>query len=245
LQHVIESLEDGGRCGIVLDEGVLFRTNESAFVKTKRKLLDDCDLWCILSLPGGVFSAAGAGVKTNLLFFTKGEPTRRIWYYDLSDIKVGKKTPFTIDRFRDFFDLLPTRADSDRSWTLDLAARRDAARGRSAPLRARAEEKSAEAQTLRERIKELKRSNTTAPDEIVALEAGAIALLKDANELQSKAEAIENAVYDLKAVNPNAKAAEEGRTPEELLDLIDVKGKEVAEALAALRAALRQPAGSD
>jgi len=59
----------------VLDEGLLFRANEDAFVKTKRKLLDDCDLWCIVSLPGGVFTAAGAGVKTNLLFFTKGQPT--------------------------------------------------------------------------------------------------------------------------------------------------------------------------
>ena len=67
LQHVIDSLKPGGRCGIVLDEGVLFRTNENAFVQTKKKLLDDCDLWCIVSLPGGVFNAAGAGVKTNLL----------------------------------------------------------------------------------------------------------------------------------------------------------------------------------
>jgi len=72
LQHVIRSLKDGGRCGIVIDEGLLFRTNQDAFVKTKRKLLDDCDLWCVLSLPAGVFTAAGAGVKTNLLFFHKG-----------------------------------------------------------------------------------------------------------------------------------------------------------------------------
>lgn len=70
LQHVIDKLKRGGRCGIVLPEGVFFRTNETAFVQTKRKLLDDCDLWCIVALLGGVFSAAGAGVKTNLLFFT-------------------------------------------------------------------------------------------------------------------------------------------------------------------------------
>ena len=69
LQHVIDSLKSGGRCGIVLDEGVLFRTNETAFVQTKRKLLDDCDLWCIVSLPGGVFTAAGAGVKNQFAAF--------------------------------------------------------------------------------------------------------------------------------------------------------------------------------
>lgn len=168
IQHVIDRLKPGGRCGIVVDEGVLFRTNETAFVQTKRKLLDDCDLWCIVSLPGGVFTAAGAGVKTNLLFFTKGQPTERIWYYDFSDIKVGKKTPFTLDKFKDFFRLLPDRADSDRSWSV-----------------------------MR---KEIEAKN-----------------------------------YDLKAVNPNAKSDEDTRTPEELLDFIDVKGREVAEALALLR----------
>ncbi len=106
---------------MVLDEGVLFRNNETALVQTKKKLLDDCDLWCIVSLPGGVFTAAGAGVKTNLLFFTRGGPTESIWYYDLSDIKVGKKKPFTIDKFEDFFRLLPDRAGSEKSWTVTRA----------------------------------------------------------------------------------------------------------------------------
>ena len=87
-------------------------------MQTKRKLLDDCDLWCIVSLPGGVFTAAGAGVKTNLLFFNKGKPTEKIWYYDLSDIKVGKRTPFLLEKFDEFFRLLPTRGDSERSWTV-------------------------------------------------------------------------------------------------------------------------------
>jgi type I restriction enzyme M protein len=168
LQHVIDSLKPGGRCGIVLDEGVLFRTNETAFVQTKRKLLDDCDLWSIVSLPPGTFVNAGAGVKANLLFFTKGGPTAKIWYYDLSDIKVGKKTPLTLAHFEEFFKLLPQRADSDRSWTFP---RTD----------------------------------------------------------------IEAKNFDLKAVNPHARSNEDTRTPEELLNLIEAKGKEVAEALAALR----------
>ena len=118
LQHVIDSLKADGRCGMVIDEGVLFRNNETAFVQTKRKLLNDCDLSCIVSLPPGVFSSAGAGVKTNLLFFTKGGPTEKVWYYDLPDIKVTKKRPLTVDRFESFCELLPSRADSERSWTL-------------------------------------------------------------------------------------------------------------------------------
>ena len=144
LQHVIRSLANGGRCGIVLDEGLLFRTNQDAFVKTKKKLLDECNLWCVVSLPGGVFTAAGAGVKTNLLFFTKGESTRTIWYYDLSDVKVGKKTPLTLKHFADFFKRLPNREASEASWTVDLDERKRA-RGagsqtfqrRSRPLAAR------------------------------------------------------------------------------------------------------------
>ncbi len=78
LQNVLESMKSGSRCGIVLDEGVLFRANETAFVKTKMRLLEECDVWCIVSLPGGVFSSAGEGVKTNLIFFTKGKPTERV-----------------------------------------------------------------------------------------------------------------------------------------------------------------------
>jgi type I restriction enzyme M protein len=168
LQHVIDSLKAGGRCGMVIDEGVLFRTNETAFVQTKRKLLDDCDLWCIVSLPAGTFINAGAGVKANLLFFTKGQPTERIWYYDLSHIKVGKKTPLILAHFEQFFRLLPDRADSEYSWTVQR-------------------------------------------------------------------EKIEQDNYDLKAVNPNAKNNEDTRTPEELLDIIEAKGKEIADALATLR----------
>jgi type I restriction enzyme M protein len=167
LQHVISSLKDGKRCGIVLDEGVLFRNNET-FVQTKRKLLDDCDLWCILSLPLGTFVKAGAINKANLLFFTKGTPTEKIWYYDLSDIKVGKKSPLTQAHFEEFLRLLPDQADSEHSWTVTR-------------------------------------------------------------------EEIEARNYDLKAVNPHARKEDDTRTPEELLDLIEAKGREVAEALAELR----------
>lgn len=124
LQHVIDSLERGGRCGIVMDEGVLFRTNETAFVQTKRKLLNECNLWCIISLPPKVFLNAGAASKTNLLFFTKGEPTKEIWYYDLSDLNITKKQPLTLQHFDEFFKLLDPAAhklsESERSWRVPI-----------------------------------------------------------------------------------------------------------------------------
>lgn len=88
---------------------------------------------------------------------------------------------------------------------------------------------------IREKIKELKKENAPAPTEIATLSEKAIALEREARELEGKAQSIEDAVYDLKAVNPHAKTVEDTRTPEELLDLIESKGREVAKALKTLR----------
>lgn len=233
LQHVMESLNPEGRCGIVLDEGLLFRTNEIAFVQTKRKLLDEFDLWCIVSLPGGVFTTAGAGVKTNLLFFTKGKPTEKTWYYDLSDIKVGKKTPLTIDRFNHFFKLLPERGDSERSWTVDITARKQKASKEAEPYKTKAREKEQAVAQWKDRLNEIKKTKDVIA--ITEAEEKIKELTKEAREQASKAEEIENAVYDLKAVNPKAKPEGDMRTPEELMDFIEAKGREIAEALAVLR----------
>lgn len=238
LQHVLDCLKPTGRCGIVLDEGVLFRTNETAFVQTKRKLLDECNLYCIVSLPGGVFSAAGAGVKTNLLFFNKGEPTEKIWYYDLSDVKVGKRQPFTLDKFAEFFKLLPKRKDSERSWTLDFIDRKRKADEEAAPLREQAAAKHQEINRGKEELTELKkvRGKKREKVKIENTEKRIKELTREVRELSGRAQDIENAVYDLKAVNPNKQIEEDTRTPAELLDEIEAKGREVAQALAQLRA---------
>ena len=74
-------------------------------------------------------------MKTNLLFFTRGATTERIWYYDLSGRKVGKKNPLTVADFHEFFELLPERADSDRSWSVDFTARRRKAADEARPFR--------------------------------------------------------------------------------------------------------------
>jgi type I restriction enzyme M protein len=237
LQHVIDNLRDGGRCGIVLDEGVLFRTNEDAFIRTKRKLLEECDLWCIVSLPGGAFSGAGAGVKTNLLFFTKGKPTRKIWYYDLSDLKVGKRTPFTLDRFEDLFKLLPKRGDSDRSWSVDFTARKAAAALEAAPFKAEAQEKRRLADGLKETRKEIKRSGASAR-KLTAVDEENASLALVLREALTRANAIEAAVYDLKAVNPNAAGNHEMMTVDQLLETVEMEGKTVHQALVRLKGAM-------
>ena len=125
VQEVIDSLVDGGRAGMVIDEGMLFRTDENAFVETKQKLLDECNLHTIVSLPQGVFVNAGAGVKTNLMFFERGQPTETIWYYELrpyGDKAITKKARrLKLDHFTDFLSLLPSRSDSEHSWTVSRA----------------------------------------------------------------------------------------------------------------------------
>ena len=185
-------------------------------------------------MPGGVFTQAGAGVKTNLLFFTKGEPTKKIWYYDLSDIKVGKKTPLTLSNFTELFRLLPERADSERSWTVDIAALKKDAKRQSDPLRAAADKLSSEASQLRNDIKQQSAANGPA-ERLEELKKNLSALYGRIRELKSNAQSIDDAVYDLKAVNPNAKSEEDTRTSEELLDFIEAKGREVQSAIEALR----------
>lgn len=236
LQHVIDSLRpNGGKCAIVVDEGVLFRNNESAYVKTKQKLLDECNLWCIISLPGGVFTQAGAGVKTNILFFAKGEATEKIWYYDLSQLKIRKRTPLTLADFDHFFSLLPQRADSDYSWTVDLVQRKAQAASEAEPFRRQAQTLLPDLRRLEGRAQALKEAKLTHLAEYGALQAQMATLTKTMRDLRNRAQALEDAVYDLKAVNPHAQVQEDALTPNELLDIIEAKGHEVAKALAVLR----------
>ena len=168
-------------------------------------------------------------MKTNLLFFTKGKPTERIWYYDLSDVKVGKKSPLTLNHFEDFAGKLAIRADSDRSWTVDLAARRANAAEEALPFREMSREKTREADRAKDELGELKKAKPRDEAAIADAEATVRDLLKQGREATSKAEDIDNAVYDLKAVNPHRKAEIDRRTPAELFDLVEATGLEIAE----------------
>ena len=126
LQHIIDSLNFDGVCGMVIDEGVLFHTKTAAYQQTKRKLIEECALWCIVSLPQGVFVNAGAGVKTDLLFFTKGRTLDKVWYYDMTigkdfkPRKVNKGNPLTYADFEDFFrrlNLHPDNPERESEWS--------------------------------------------------------------------------------------------------------------------------------
>ena len=119
MQHFIRKLKPGGRAGVVIKNTVLSNT-DNASVALRRELLETCDLHTVLDLPGGTFT--GTGAPTVVLFFTRGMSTRRTWYYQLNPGRtLGKTTPLTDDDLGEFVRLQPDKADSDRSWSVDVA----------------------------------------------------------------------------------------------------------------------------
>jgi len=117
LQHFIRMLKPGGRAGVVIKNTFLSNT-DNASVSLRKYLLESCSLHTILDCPGGTFQ--GAGVKTVVLFFEKGAPTRKIWYYQLDPGRnLGKTNPLNDDDMADFVKLQKTFADSPKSWTVD------------------------------------------------------------------------------------------------------------------------------
>ena len=119
LQHFIKILKAGGRAGIVIKNTFLSNI-DNASTSLRRLLLESCNLHTVLVLPGGVF--AGAGVKTVVLFFDKGAPTRKVWFYQLNlDRNLGKTNPLNESDLADFVELQKTKADSVNSWSVKVA----------------------------------------------------------------------------------------------------------------------------
>jgi len=119
LQHFIKILKAGGKAGIVIKNTFLSNT-DNASVSLRKMLLENCNLHTVLDLPGGVF--AGAGVKTVVLYFEKGSPTRKVWFYQLNlERNLGKTNPLNEADLADFLELQKTKADSENSWSVNVA----------------------------------------------------------------------------------------------------------------------------
>jgi type I restriction enzyme M protein len=110
LQHIYRGLRPGGRAAVVLPDNVLFEDGVGQKVRTD--LMDKCNLHTLLRLPTGIFYAQG--VKTNVIFFTRGEKdtgnTKAVWVYDLraNMPSFGKRTPFTRETLKPFEDAYGT-----------------------------------------------------------------------------------------------------------------------------------------
>ena len=125
LQHFIKSLKAGGRAAIVIKNTFLSNT-DNASVSLRKHLLESCNLHTVLDMPGGTF--LGAGVKTVVLFFSKGEPTQKIWYYQFdAGRNMGKGNPLNDDDLQEFITLQKQVAagtnsgETEKSWTVDIA----------------------------------------------------------------------------------------------------------------------------
>jgi type I restriction enzyme M protein len=117
LQHFIKILKAGGRGGVVIKNTFLSNTDKAS-VSLRKQLLESCNLHTVLDCPGGTFQ--GAGVKTVVLFFEKGAPTRKIWYYQLDPGRnLGKTNPLNDDDLTEFVKLQKTFAASQKSWSVD------------------------------------------------------------------------------------------------------------------------------
>ena len=119
LQHFIKILKAGGRGGVVIKNTFLSNT-DNASVSLRKLLLESCNLHTVLDCPQGTFQ--GSGVKTVVLFFDKGAPTRKVWYYQLDPGRsLGKTNPLNDDDLVEFVKLQTTFADSPKSWSVDIA----------------------------------------------------------------------------------------------------------------------------
>ncbi len=119
LQHFIRMLKAGGRAAVVIKNTFLSNT-DNASVSLRRELLESCNLHTVLDMPGGTFQ--GAGVKTVVLFFEKGSRTRKVWYYQLAPGRnMGKTNPLNDDDLAEFIELQKKKADSPKSWSVDVA----------------------------------------------------------------------------------------------------------------------------
>jgi len=116
LQHFIKSLKAGGRAAVVI-KNTFLSNSDNASKALRQELLESCNLYTVLDCPGGTF--LGAGVKTVVLFFEKGAPTRKVWYYQLDPgRKMGKTTALNDADLTGFVELQVSFADSDKSWSV-------------------------------------------------------------------------------------------------------------------------------
>ena len=118
LQHFIKILKAGGRAGVVIKNTFLSNT-DNASVSLRKHLLETCNLHTILDMPSGTF--LGAGVKTVVLFFNKGEPTKKLWYYQMDPGRnMGKTNPLNDKDMAEFIELQKTKPESEKSWMVNM-----------------------------------------------------------------------------------------------------------------------------
>lgn len=223
----------GGRGAVVLPDGTLF--GEGVKAKVKKLLMEECHLHTIIRLPNGVF-APYTGIKTNLLFFTKGKPTDTIWFYEHrypAGVKSYSKTkPLRIEEFDPIAawwgsesDGFAARTESEQAWKIDFKTLKQEAEAKAKPHWDKAESLNNDASALVNQIKDLRETikgekkaskRSKVEDKITSLNEQIDALRQQAREQQSIGDRHFWPIYNLDIKNPNA-PEEETQDPDKLL----------------------------
>lgn len=218
LQLIIEVLADKGRAAVVLPDGTLF--GEGVKTKLKKMLTEECNLHTIVRLPNGVFNPY-TGIKTNILFFTKGQPTKDIWFYEHpypEGVKNYSKTkPMKFEEFQteidwwgDESDGFASRVENDHAWKVDFTSKRKTAEKDAKPHWDKATALLSEISALEPNLKVLRAELKAASDElkpdslkkVEALETKINNLRRDANNNQQAGDSIFNAIFNFDIKNP-------------------------------------------
>ncbi len=226
-------LKAKGRAAVVLPDGFLF--GEGVKNRVKEDLLTKCHLHTIIRLPNGVF-APYTGIKTNLLFFTKGTPTDIIWFYEHrypAGVKSYSKTkPLRVEEFKPIADWwgsesdhFAARTESEQAWKIDFKTLKHEAEAKAKPHWDKSESLSNDASVLVDQIKDLRESikgekdaskRSKAEGEITVLNERTEALRQRSREQQTIGDRHFWPIYNLDSKNPNT-SEEETYDPDKLL----------------------------
>ncbi len=225
--------DDGGRCAVVLPDGTLF--GEGVKAKVKELLMRECRLHTIIRLPNGVFNPY-TGIKTNLLFFTKGKPTDTIWFYEHrypEGVKSYSKTkPLRIEEFQPIVewwgsesDGFAARVETEQAWKVDFQTIKAEALAKAQPHWDKAEALNNEASTLNEQAKDLRASikgekkealRKKVETKLTELADQIEKLRQQGKDEQATGDRHYWPIYNLDLKNPNAPEAE-SHDPDKLL----------------------------
>jgi type I restriction enzyme M protein len=228
LVMMVHLLKNGGRAGIVLPDGSL--TGDGVKQRVREKLLTDCNLHTIIRLPNSVFQPY-ATVATNLLFFTKGEPTKEIWYYE-HRLPEGQKSysktrPIKLKEFDPIKKWWNKRVESDVCWKVDFSARLEKAKNEAQPYWELAQAANSKMEALKREIKTLDSQIKEAKDSKKLQETKRIKLELYSKEEsiaktnQQSGDAIYYAAYDLDIKNPTKQEEDIIYSSAELMDMLD------------------------
>ncbi len=235
LALIVEKLlKDTGRGAVVLPDGFLF--GEGIKARVKELLMEKCNLHTIIRLPNGVF-APYTGIKTNLIFFTKGKPTETLWFYEHpypEGYKSYSKTrPIRIEEFAaekvwwgKEENAFAERQESERAWKIDFKAKKQAAETQAKPHWDKATELNSQVSILESQIRDLrdsirgvKESEQRKPVEgqITQLRDKTEQLRLQARDAQTAGDRLYWPIYNLDIKNPNT-PEEESQDPDVLLE---------------------------